>query len=146
MSCPRCKGLRYIRAGGKRMRFQECPECKGKAPEPKKNKYSAEATVLNGLKFASKREAARYQELLMLQSAGEIANLTVQPVYPLQNDHISVKYPNGRVAKYTADFEYWQDSELVTEDVKSKPTMTEAAKLRMAVFAAIYGREVRVVQ
>lgn len=144
--CPRCNGLRYIRAGGKRLRFQECPECRGKAPEPKKNKYNAKITVFDGLKFASKREAKRYSELKMQESAGDIVNLTVQPAYPLKNDSITVRYPNGRVARYTADFEYFEDGELVTEDVKSRATMTEAAKLRIAVFESIYGRSVRITE
>jgi hypothetical protein len=128
------------------MRFQECPECHGKAAEPKKNKYNAKTTVSGGLKFASKREARRYEELQMAEMAGEVVNLSVQPVYPLSNDHVCVKYPNGRIAKYTADFEYFENGELVTEDVKSRATMTEAAKLRMAVFTAIYGREVRITE
>lgn len=128
------------------MRFQECPECGGKPSEKRKNKYNAKTTVFDGLKFASKREAKRYCELKMLESSGDIERLMVQPAYPLKNESITVRYPNGRVARYTADFEYFENGELITEDVKSRATMTEAAKLRIAVFESIYGRSVRIVE
>jgi hypothetical protein len=115
------------------------------------NKYSAEPTRRGALKFASKREALRYDELCNLELAGEIKFLQVHPRYPLQSEDgsVTIRYPNGRVAVYTADFQYEEQNDdgtetVVTEDVKSKPTMTEASTLRMAVFSSLYGREVRI--
>jgi len=132
-------------APGRKMRGIPCPVCGGEAV-PKKNKYNAKPTTFDGIKFASKREAERFAALLLSQEAGVITDLRPHPVYPLTNEHISVKYPNGRVAKYTADSEYVEGGETITEDVKSRATMTEAAKLRLAVFEAIYGRPVKVVE
>jgi len=133
------------------MRAHPCPDCKG-LPEKRepsknpKNKFHAELTAVDGIKFGSKREAARYSALILAQDAGVIEKLRPHPAYPLTNEHITVKYPNGRVAKYTADSEYVEGGELITEDVKSRATMTEAAKLRIAVFESIYGRSVRIVE
>jgi hypothetical protein len=43
------------------------------APEPeKKHKYNAKATVVDGIKFPSKREAARYTEMAIRQRLGEV--------------------------------------------------------------------------
>lgn len=145
MSCKLCKGTGYIIAPGRAMRANPCPECRG-LPKKKKNKFHAVLTEFGGLKFGSKREAARFAELQIAAACGEISGLRPHPAYRLQNDHITVKYPNGRVAKYTADSEYTEAGELITEDVKSRATMTEAAKLRIAVFESIYGRSVRIVE
>lgn len=43
--------------------------------KPKKSKYGAVKTEVDGIMFDSKREASRYQELRLLEQAGEIANL-----------------------------------------------------------------------
>lgn len=144
MTCKRCQGRGVVMAPGRKLRAEKCPDCGGvKKP---RNKYNAERTQIGKIKFASKREANRYGELLLLQDSGEISGLTTQPVYLLTNENITVKYPNGRVARYTADFEYVEGGETITEDVKSKATMTEAAKLRLAVFEAIYQRPVRITE
>jgi len=50
----------------------------------------------------------------------------------------------GTIENYTADFEYLCDGELITEDVKSSATMTEASRLRISVFQSLYGRKVRI--
>lgn len=47
---------------------------------PKKSKYGAVKTEVDGIKFDSKHEALRYQELRLLEQAGEITNLRL----PLQ--------------------------------------------------------------
>lgn len=149
-SCSLCNGHGVIQMSGRGMRYETCTKCGG-APvlNPlKDNKFSAEPTRRGELKFASKREALRYDDLCNLELAGEIKYLQVHPRYKLQNEHVTIRYPNGRIAAYTADFQYEEQGEdgetIVTEDVKSKPTMTEASTLRMAVFTSLYGREVRI--
>ena len=95
--------------------------------EPK-NKFNAVKKVVDGIKFASTREADRYRELKLLVRAGKIRDLEVQPAYTLVK---SVKYKNAKsrkpAMKYTADFRYWdiEKGELVVEDVKSKATAKE---------------------
>ena len=152
MSCSLCNGHGVIQMSGRGMRYETCTKCGGApALNPlKDNKFSAEPTRRGELKFASKREARRYDELCNLELAGEIKFLQVHPRYPLQNEDgsVTIRYPNGRIAVFTADFQYEEQGEdgeiIVTEDVKSKPTMTEASTLRMAVFSSLYGREVRI--
>ena len=41
----------------------------------KQNKYGNEKTVVDGITFASRKEASRWQELKMLEKAGEITGL-----------------------------------------------------------------------
>jgi len=111
------------------------------------NKYHAKKTVYDNITFDSQKEGARYLELKMLEKAGKISHLTVQPKYKLASPHCTVAYPNGRVAIYTPDFSYlsYDDNTLIVEDVKGgKGTMTEASKLRMAVFSALYGIQVTI--
>lgn len=102
-------------------------------------KYHAEPTTcIHGHRHASKREAARCVELHLLQQAGEIAGLQVEPQYWFQIDGRQIKHENGRRVGYKPDFYYVEKGRQVVEDVKSKATMTEAAVLRMAVFRALY--------
>lgn len=86
-------------------------------------KYKNEKIEAHGRKWDSKKELHRYEELLLLQRAGEIKSLLVQPVFVLAP---SVKL-NGRKKpelKYIADFSYIEAGYLVVEDVKSSHTRT----------------------
>jgi hypothetical protein len=70
---------------------------------------------VDGVTFASKAEARRYQELKLLERTGVIANLTMQPVF-----HLVV---NGhKIGKYIADFQYYENGIIITEDVKGMKT------------------------
>lgn len=83
------------------------------------NKYSAVKTTVDGIEFASKKEAKRYSELKLLERAGEISGLTLQPVYILLVNGV-------RVGRYTPDFLYHElakknysaKSKLVVEECK----------------------------
>jgi hypothetical protein len=79
----------------------------------KGQKYRNEITVVNGVKFRSKLEAKRYSELLLLQQAGEISCLRLQPRFPI--------IINGtKCFTYVSDFEYLKRGEdvLTIEDAK----------------------------
>lgn len=100
-----------------------------------------------GIIFDSKSEMIRYQELLTLERAGKISDLQHQVKYPLVVNGRPVLirsegYPNGRKCTYTADFVYMEDGKPVVEDHKGFDT--NIARLRRAVFTAIYGQEVRI--
>lgn len=89
----------------------------------KKQKYRNEKIEAHGRNWDSKKELQRYEDLLLLQRAGEITDLTIQPVFILAP---SVKI-NGRKKpelKYIADFSYVDKDGLVVEDVKSSHTRT----------------------
>jgi hypothetical protein len=121
----------------------------------KPHKYHAQATTIDGIKFASKAEGRRYSDLKLLERAGEISGLELQPEYPLVIPRLvdgkltnvavrirSAKRPNGTRTKYTADFRY-QDKRTgrqVVEDVKGVDTT--ASRLRRAVVECIYGIEI----
>lgn len=108
------------------------------------NKYHAIPIHVDGVRFASKKEAARFLELQCWQKAGQIADLEVHPVYPL---HVMELWRSGSpivvttVGKFTADFQYlnMQTGEIVVEDVKSNATRTEAYRLRKRLVEAIHG-------
>lgn len=111
-----------------------------------RSKYHAKPEWRDGLRFASKREAARYGELKLLERAGAIQDLTVQPAYPLS---VVKLYRNGwpidiaTVGFYIGDFEYTdtQSGEIVTEDTKGFRTPMYALKRKL--MAAIHGITIR---
>jgi len=47
----------------------------------KTSKYRAVKTVVNGITFDSKKEAAYYNTLLLLKRAGEITKIDLQPEF-----------------------------------------------------------------
>ena len=101
-------------------------------------KYRNTPTEVDGIKFASKREAVRYSQLKLLKRAGEISELRLQPRYPLA--------VNGfHVCTYVGDFEYIDKGtdRVVTEDAKGVKTETFIVKAKL--FHALYGREVMLV-
>lgn len=69
--------------------------------KPKKSKYGAVKTEVDGIKFDSKHEAKRYQELRLLEQAGEITNLCLQVPFEL-----IPKSKYGMPIRYIADFTY----------------------------------------
>lgn len=85
------------------------------------SKYGAIPVVVNGIRFASKREGARYFELCLMEKAGKISDLVLQPVF---------KFDCG--IKYKADFAYTENGNRVYEDVKG--FMPPAFKLKMKMF------------
>lgn len=96
----------------------------------KTNKYNAKKVSVDGIEFDSKKEAKRYQELLLLQKAGEIYMLERQKVYellPAQREPDTVGKRGGvikgklleRAVEYVADFVYTnKNGKTVVEDVK----------------------------
>lgn len=98
-----------------------------------RQKYGAQPVIVDGLRFASKKEAARYRELKAWQDAGGIGGLELQPRYPL--------VVNGeKVGTYVADFRYRRDGEAITEDVKG--VKTPLYKLKAKLVKALYGIEI----
>lgn len=97
----------------------------------RRGKYNAHRVEVDGHKFASKLEARRYAELNILLKAGLIEGLELQPVFTM--------IVNGtKVGKYTADFRYYckERHQLVYEETKG--IWTEAARLRVKLFKALY--------
>ena len=88
------------------------------------HKYNAKKTVVDGVTFDSTAEARRYGELKLLERAGEILNLELQPVFVLQDGFKGQDGKRVRAVKYIADFRYFDvgTSAVVVEDVKGMET------------------------
>lgn len=102
------------------------------AKEKKPPKYHNIKTIYLGIPFASQLEANRYAELLMMERAGLIRNIELQPRYNF--------VVNGRfVGFYKADFRYQvvATSATVVEDAKGMRNSTYALKKKL--MRAIYG-------
>lgn len=104
------------------------------------NKFSARKTAcLQGHMHASGKEARRCNDLHLLQRAGEIAGLEVEPKFTFAIDGNPVMHLNGRKAVYTPDFSYVEKGRKVCEDVKGgSATNTEASTLRLAFARAMW--------
>ena len=112
----------------------------------KRPKYGNRKTVIDGIEFDSAKEAKRYAQLKLLQRAGKIDDLELQPKFKLHCGSNPIKYPCGKTATYSADFAY-TDTETgaqIVEDVKSKATAKNSTyRLKVAIVRAQYGIEVR---
>lgn len=98
------------------------------------SKYRNKPTMVDGVRFASKREAARFGDLQNLQRAGEISELRRQVPYVLSVNGV-------QVTRYIADAVYKDsDGTIIVED--SKGVQTEAFKIKRKLFRAVFGMEI----
>jgi hypothetical protein len=108
------------------------------------NKYHAVKTTIDGIVFDSKREAARYQELCLLEKAGEITDLSIHPAFLLA-DAFNNRGEHYWSIVYKADFKYQDGDAIVVEDIKG--TVTQLASLKMKWFRSAYPQyELRIVK
>lgn len=105
----------------------------------KGSKYYNKPTTVNGKWFQSRREARRYQELLLLQRAGEISDLKCQVPFELippqkYRDHTG-RWKVIRGTKYIADYTYYDsDNKFVVEDVKGVRTQEYKIKKKLMLW------------
>lgn len=103
-------------------------------------KYHNTKTVADGIKFDSKLEAERYAQLKILERAGVIRDLELQPEYEL----IPSFKKNGKTWRktvYKADFRYILcDGDItIIEDVKgSTAVITDVFRLKQKLFEYLY--------
>ncbi len=96
-----------------------------------KSKYSAKATVVDGMRFDSKKEAKRYGDLKLLRRSGEVDFFLRQVPFHLPGP-----------TKYLLDFLVFWSSGLVTfEDVKGHRTETYIMKKKQV--EDLYGVEIK---
>lgn len=104
---------------------------KGYISDPKKHKYSAVRTIVDGIPFDSKKEAAKYRELKLLKMAGEIVELELQPEFVLQDAYIR----HGKAIRaivYRADFRAkYKDGRVVVMDTKGFRTKEYLLKKKL---------------
>lgn len=88
-----------------------------------RNKYSAKKVVINGIKFASKREAEYYLRYNDMLNKGELVELHLQPKFLLQEKFRDKNGKMEREIKYTADFQLdYPDGRKVVVEVKGFKT------------------------
>lgn len=106
---------------------------------PARAKYGNKKVSIDGKKFDSKAEGARYVELKRLQEGGVISGLKMQEAFALPVNGVLV-------CKYLADFVYVDvDGNRVVEDVKGGP-VTPVYTLKKKLMKAIHGIEIQEVR
>lgn len=106
-----------------------------------KNKYHAQKTQVDGITFDSKWESEHYASLKLLEKAGVIKDLKLQPRFLLQEGFTWNGHKERKI-EYVADFEYTLNGKKVVEDCKSEATKTQVYKLKRKLFLFKYGNEV----
>lgn len=111
------------------------------------NKYHAKKVTTEDGTFDSKAEFRRWQELKLLEAAGEISELRRQVEYlliPEQREPSEGKR-KGRLLErkcvYRADFVYEMDGETIVEDVKGRKTKEYVIKRKLLLFT--HGIQIR---
>jgi hypothetical protein len=93
-------------------------------------------TTIDGIKFSSKLEANRYCELVLLQKAGEVKEIELQPRFLLQ-EGFKKNGETFRPIYYVADFKVtYKDGHVEVEDTKGM--RTEVYKLKRKLFEFKY--------
>ncbi len=98
---------------------------------PRRSKYGNKKITIDGITFDSQKEGKRYRDLKLLERAGLIANLELQPRYDITID-------GTYVAHYKADFRYTdlEKQKRVVEDVKG--VRTPEYRLKKKLVEALY--------
>lgn len=100
----------------------------------KKPKYGNVKKSVDGITFDSSAEARRYIELKAMQSAGQIADLELQPRYVLLDKFTDGTGRKHRSVEYRADFRYLDGGgHTVAEDCKGFATEAFKIKFKMAI-------------
>lgn len=124
----------------------------------KKAKYRNEPVRVNGIRFASKKEARRDLQLMDALREGVISDLRLQQDFTLQEAYTTPEGQRIRAIRYQADFTYrieWAGEYMptgvsfddlacwrqlgrgakVVEDTKSRPTKTPQYRLKYKLMA-----------
>ena len=126
-------------------------EAKKKAAKESKyhNQQDERATGSGAfIRFDSKKEARRFDELLAMLRTGRIRGLKLQPQFTLQEAYTTAEGVRVRAIRYQADFSYELAVErpgdetgwvLVVEDVKSRATKTRVYAMKKKLMQERFG-------
>lgn len=105
------------------------------------------------IRFDSRKEARRYDELMAMLRAGKIRDLKLQQQFTLQEAYTTTEGVRVRAIRYQADFTYQKpqfvdrDGEwiwgLVVEDVKSRATKTRAYAMKKKLMQERFNIEIQ---
>lgn len=103
----------------------------------KQSKMRNVITEMNGIKFSSKGEALRYQELVLLEMAGKITDLKRQVPF-IVADAVRWDGKSLKAIKYVCDYKYRDvaTKEDVVEDFKGR--LTDLYILKRSLFLHRY--------
>ena len=99
------------------------------------NKYRNKKVQIDRYVFDSIKEGQRYRELAILERAGKISNLELQPRFLLQ-ESFKKNGKTYRKIEYIADFQYIENGKTIVEDVKG--IQTDVFKLKHKLFEKKY--------
>ena len=110
---------------------------------PKPSKYRSEKTEVDGVKFDSRAEASRWQQLELMEKAGVISSLQRQVPFELA----PAVMLDGRTKppiRYFADATYMENGALIVEDTKSAITRKKPEyRIKKHLMRHIHGIEIR---
>lgn len=94
------------------------------------NKYGAQKTVVDGIRFDSAAEARAYQTLKIAEGAGLISNLELQPRFVLQEGYtlLGKRY---RAITYRGDFRFTRGGKTIVLEVKGFETASWRIKEKL---------------
>lgn len=105
------------------------------------------------IRFDSRKEARRYDELMAMLRAGKIRDLKLQQQFTLQEAYTTTEGVRVRAIRYQADFTYQKpksvdrDGEwiwgLVVEDVKSRATKTRVYAMKKKLMQERFNIEIQ---
>lgn len=104
-------------------------------------KYGNKKTMVDGITFDSKREAVRYGQLRMLEKAGQIDTLSLQPKFTLIPGQRNADGKAERPVVYIADFMYRENGKFIVEDAKGVRTPDYVIKRKLLL--QVYGITVK---
>ena len=112
--------------------------------KPKKvSKYRNEKVSVNGVKYDSKKEAKRAEQLETQERLGIISQLSKQVKFVLQPSFKFAGHTIREIA-YVADFVYYEKGTQVVEDVKSPITRANPVyKLKKKMMMYVHGIEIK---
>lgn len=104
----------------------------------KVNKYHNNKIYVDSIKFDSKKEAVRYQQLKLLEKANVIKELELQKVFELRPKYKNANGKTIRAITYIADFYYYDNlkQKYIVEDTKG--FRTEVYKIKKKLFEYKY--------
>lgn len=102
------------------------------------NKYKNKIVYYDGIRFQSKKEMNRYNELKLLEKAKLISELELQKKFELQPKYVNNKNEHIRAITYIADFFYYdnQKQKYIVEDTKG--FRTDVYKIKKKLFEYQY--------
>ena len=108
------------------------------------SKYRNKKVQVDMYVFDSIQEGKRYKELKLLEKAGQIKKLELQPHFLLQ-EAFRKNGRSYRKIEYIADFMYEENGKVIIEDVKG--IQTDVFKLKHKIFEKMYPEyELRIIK